>query len=118
MVEQERFHIIPHSVGQLFHISSNLQKSMRKTSPKMNQSEYVVIQEGESVECSGEKQKLFEPCNTIQIGGGGYSAVYKEVIPAGHFRYKTESNSPNTLNQVSSSCFNPSFVFVTTPPTI
>jgi hypothetical protein len=67
----------------------------------MDQTEYVIIQEGESVECSDVKQRLFEPSAAARIGGGGYSSVYKEVIPAGHFRYRMESSSPNTLNQVS-----------------
>jgi archaellum component FlaF (FlaF/FlaG flagellin family) len=68
----------------------------------MAQSEHVIIQEGESVECSSGKHVLFEPSETVTIGFGGYSTVYKVVILAGHFRHKTESNSPNTLNQVSS----------------
>jgi hypothetical protein len=67
----------------------------------MDQSEYMVIQEGESVVCSGAKQMLFDPPATVRIGFGGYSTVYKEVIPAGYFRYKMESNSLVTLNQVS-----------------
>lgn len=74
---------------------------MRETNLTMDQSEYVTIQEGESVECSGRKQMLFEPSATGKIGFGGYSTVYKEVIPAGHFRHKTESNAPIALNQVS-----------------
>ena len=67
----------------------------------MGEAEYVVIEEGGTVECSGRKQMLFEPAATVRIGFGGYSTVYKEVIPAGHFRYKTESNTQIVLNQVS-----------------
>lgn len=78
----------------------NLQALICKTGLTMNQPDYVVIQEGESVEYSREKQMLFEPSATVRIGMGGYSTVYKVVIPAVHFRYKTEHDSPVELNQV------------------
>ncbi|KAF2668039.1 kinase-like protein [Microthyrium microscopicum] len=41
---------------------------------------------------------LFEPSATVKIGFGGYSTVYKEIIPAGQFRYKAVSESATRLN--------------------
>jgi hypothetical protein len=74
---------------------------MRSTSPTMDRSESLIIQEGGSVEYHRGKQTPFEPTATVKIGMGGYSIVYKVVIPTGHFRYKTESNTSIKLNEVS-----------------
>jgi hypothetical protein len=64
-------------------------------------SEYVVIKQGELTTCPTDKQLPFEASETICIGSGGYSGVYKEVIACRQFEYKSHSTQTcSELNEV------------------